>query len=128
MKIIINIDEANMNITTEDAEGVRLDDVIAAGMVMMEQAVQEVIQNYATDGDGEEYLYDMMSALFDKFLVKVFPNVAPEPIGLSDAALLYAEDLLIENIDKKGKTYDEAMKEFEEKAQKYLKTKGSRLA
>ena len=59
---------------------------------------------------------------------RTFPDIQPREFDLSDAGLLYAQDKIIEDAAKKGITYDEALKKYEEKAKEYVRKKARLMA
>ena len=99
------------------------DDVIAFCMSFMESACNGYMEKHP--GKGEE-LYDTMDYLFYRFMELVFPDIQPREFELSDAGLLYAQDQIIKRAEKKGITYEEALKQYEDKAKEYVK-KNARL-
>jgi len=70
-----------------------------------------------------EGLYDQLDYLFDEFLSEVFPEIKPNEFDLTPAAIVYAQDQIIEEAAKKGITYKEAMEVYEKKAQEYIKAR-----
>lgn len=73
-----------------------------------------------------ESLYDQIDYIFDEFLQKVFPEIKPNEFDLTPAAIVYAQDQIINEAAEKGISYKEAMKHYEKKAQQYIKER-SRL-
>jgi hypothetical protein len=49
---------------------------------------------------------------------RVFPDTQPRDFDLSDAGMLYAQDMIIDEAAKKGITYEEALQKYEEKAKR----------
>lgn len=98
------------------------DGTIAFCMSFMESACKEYVQDHP---DDKENLYDCLDALFFKFMERTFPDVQPREFELSDAGLLYAQDKIIEEAEKKGITYTEALKQYEDKAKEYVKSKAN---
>ncbi len=70
-----------------------------------------------------EGVYDQLDYLFDAFLTEVFPEIKPNEFDLTPAAIVYAQDKIIEEAEKKGITYKEAMKHYENIAQEYIKAR-----
>ena len=71
----------------------------------------------------DEHMYDMMDDSFGKLLKKCFPTVDPGHFDLTAAAIVYAQDQIIEKAEAEGKTYDEMLDEYNELANKYINEK-----
>ena len=56
---------------------------------------------------------------------RVFPDVQPREFELSDAGLLYAQDMIISKAEKEGMTFEQALEKFESEAKAYVKQKGN---
>ena len=57
----------------------------------------------------------------DQLCYRCFPeDFSESEFELSDAAMLYAEDMIIQMAEKKGMTFEEALKEYEDKAKAYV--------
>lgn len=63
-------------------------------------------------------LHDYMSAAFSLFMEQNFPGNSD--FGLSDAAIIYAQDMIIADSMKKGIPVAEAIKAFNSKAEKHF--------
>ena len=70
--------------------------------------------------DARLDIYEALDALFCKFMERVFPDIQPRAFDFSDAAMLYAQDMIIERAHKEGKTFEEVMKDFEDEAKAYV--------
>lgn len=101
------------------------DGVIAFCMYFMEHACKDYLDNHK---DDSEDLYDSMDYLFYKFMERTFPDTQPREFDLSDAGLLYAQDMIIDEAAKKGFTYEEALQKYEAKAKEYVKKKARLMA
>lgn len=126
MKLIITTNEnAVTNIEMEDlAEGdVTYNNLLAISLSLMEAFTRHFMEEVQKEEHNCNFegLYDDLNTLFDIFLRRVFPDVQPLAMDLSDAAILYAQDKIIETAEKKGITYEEAMKKFEKKAKEYIR-------
>lgn len=110
---------------SEDDIRLSFDGIIAFSMSFMESACKDFLK---ANKDEAESLYDSMDYLFYKFMERVFPDVQPREFDLSDAGLLYAQDMIINEAAKKGMTYDEALKHYEAKAKEYVKKNSRRLS
>lgn len=96
------------------------DGTIAFCMSFMESACKEYVQDHPEDAEN---LYDVIDALFFRFMERAFPDIQPRDFDLSDAGLLYAQDKIIEEAEKKGITYTEALQAYEDKAKEYVRNK-----
>lgn len=101
------------------------DGVIAFCMSFMEHACSDYLKGHG--GDAED-LYDTMDYLFYKFMERTFPDIQPREFDLSDAGMLYAQDMIIEEALKKEISYEEALKQYENKAKEYVKKKARIMA
>ena len=101
------------------------DGIIAFCMSFMEGACKDYLSAHKDDAED---LYDSMDCLFYRFMERVFPEIQPRDFDLSDAGLLYAQDMIIEDAAKKGITYDEALRNYEDKAKEYVRQKARTMA
>lgn len=70
--------------------------------------------------EGEiQAVHDYMSAVFSKFMLKCFPDTTD--FGLSDAAMIMAQDQLIEEAAKEDVPLEEVIARYNERAQEYYK-------
>lgn len=132
MRIIITTNSKNEMVEKmdfEDVEGkVTYDDLVSIFLLLLESITTQFISETKVGQEGKEYLYDMLDALFYTFMQRTFPTVQPREFDLTDAALIYAQDQIIEQADKEGISFQQAVKKFETKARKYVKQKGSKYA
>lgn len=127
MFIKLMVDEEGL-ITEAIPEGdvkLSLDGIIAFCMSFMESSCRDMIK---ANPDMAEDLYDSMDYLFYKFMERTFPDIQPREFDLTDAAVLYAQDQIIKRAEKKGITYDEALKQYEDKAKAYVKKNARMLS
>lgn len=122
--ITLRLDDGNVVeiIPDKDAK-LSLDGTIAFAMSLMETAVKDFgskPENVAHLTD----LYDAIDAVFYRFMERSFPGIQPRAFDLSDAAVLYAQDMIIEKADKEGIDFNAALKAFEEEAKSYVRQKG----
>ena len=101
------------------------DGVIAFCMSFMEHACKDYLNSHKDDAED---LYDSMDYLFYKFMERVFPDTQPREFDLSDAGMLYAQDMIIDEAAKKGITYEEALQKYEDKAKEYVRKKARLMA
>lgn len=102
---------------TEEDEVVTLPDAVAyclSGIHGMCNAVLE----HAEEPEIQE-LHDYMTGVFSLFMERVFPGRAE--FGLSDAALIKAQDDIIKEAMKSGKSVEEAVAEYNKAADDYFK-------
>lgn len=66
-------------------------------------------------------LYDQLDTLFDNFLRKVFPEFDTDEFDLIDAAIIKAQDEIINNAFEKGISLEEALEQYQQKALEYVK-------
>ena len=88
-------------------------------------ALESIISTAARDASEEErsHLFDILDTSFTNLLYKVFPEIDPQEFDLSAAAVVYAQDQIIQQAEKEGKTYQEMLKEYEAIAEKYIEAK-----
>lgn len=127
MKIIIEANDKGRvdGFKVEDGK-CSLDMLIAIFFGVLEGATNQVLEK-ASDEDMA-YLYEHYNAVFDLFLRNLFPEPPEGYFDLSDAALMFAQDKLIEDIDKKGITFEEALADYEKRAKDYLNKRREGLA
>ena len=125
MKLTVVADtEGIKDIRIEDAAKgeVTYDNLLAISLSLMEAFTRHFMEEVNKQGECTfEGLYDDLNTLFDAFLIRTFPDVKPLDMELSDAAILYAQDKIIEIAEKKGISYQEAMHKFEMKAKEYVR-------
>ena len=124
MKLIITID-GDHKVTIEETEGnATYDDIVSVSMSLLDSATSQFIKSGKMDREQKEHLYDVLDTLFFRFMERVFPDVQPREFELSDAGLLYAQDMIINLAEKEGLTFEKALKKFEKEARAYVKQKG----
>ena len=127
MKLIIEATEegrvADFNVQDGKCS---LDELIAIFFSILEGASHQVLND--APNDVKEYIYEHFNAIFDLFLRNVFPEPPEGFFDISDAALMYAQDKLIEDIEKKGITFEEALESYENRAKDYLNKRREGLA
>lgn len=121
MKITLELKD---DITKLDVDGkATVDTLIAVLLSGLEGVVRTALEG--ADEKVTIDFYDSMDALFYRFMEKVFPDTQPRGFDFSDAAMIYAQDLIIEKAAKHGLTFEEAIKEFEDEAKDYVKARMS---
>lgn len=125
MKIIIHAGEDGVNkVTFEDVkteDKVTYDDLLAVFLSVLESATQQLLKETDADKEDREHLYDVLDSLFFAFMLRTFPDIQPRDFDFSDAAMLYAQDQIIEEAEKEGLTFEEAMEKYEARAKAYVK-------
>ena len=126
-KIILNVNDEGL-ITEAIMDGdtkLSLDGAIAFSMAFMESTVKDFGKKkenipYLTD------LYDSLDAIFYTFMQRAFPGIQPRDFELSDAAVLYAQDMIIEKANSEGISFKKALDQFEEEAKAYVRQRGNK--
>jgi hypothetical protein len=131
MKMIINfkdgqIESVNCPQREDGEETLDYDAVIAACLALMDQATRQLCKGM--EREDLEHLYDVLDTLFFRFMERVFPDVQPREFDLSDAGLLYAQDMIIKDANKNNLTYEEALKHYEDKAKSYVRQKVGKMS
>lgn len=124
MKFILNFDDSNEDrLVDYEVEGtgrVSLDSLISGLFCVMDGITKGFLENHP---DAHDDLYEHYNGVFDLFLRRVFPEPPEGYFELSDAALLMAQDQIIEEADKKGISFQEALDKYEKRAKEYLRQK-----
>ena len=125
MKLIIEADEGQ--VLSLDTDGkCSLDELTAIFFSILDRVSRDALKD--APEEVKNYMYEHFNGIFDLFLRKVFPEPPKGYFELSDAALLYAQDKIIDEAEKKGISFQEAMEKFENRAKEYLKQKREGLA
>lgn len=120
MKLIITEDNGEVlvdAITTAEDEQITLPEAVACFMSGLHGMCNAVLEQ-ADEAEIQE-LHDYMTGVFSLFIERVFPGRAE--FGLSDAALIKAQDDIIIEALKSGKSVEEAVQEYNLKADTYFK-------
>ena len=120
MKLIITEKDGQVLVATEateENEQSTLPEAIAYMLSGMHGMCAHII-NEADEAEIQE-LHDYMTGVFSLFMERVFPGRAE--FGLSDAALIKAQDDIIAQAIKDGKSVEEAVAEYNQKAEDYFK-------
>lgn len=127
MKIIIKATDEGKVTSFDIKDGkCQLDNLMAIFFQILDAATRKVL--VAAPDEVKEYTYDHINALFELFLRNVFPEAPEGYFELSDAALLYAQDKIVEEAYKKGITFKEALEKFESRAKEYVRQKKEGLS
>ena len=123
MKIIISdVNEATVNVDFEyepEEKGEITFPEIFSRMVSAMEGVLSTTSEKMPE-DLKQQFFDNLDMIFTNLLYKVFPDIDPTEFDLSDAAIVYAQDQIIQKAEKEGKTYNEMLKEYEDLAEKYI--------
>lgn len=119
MRIIIEADpEKVTGIAIEEAEEgqATYENLTAILFCIIENYTKQVLEAAPDDHDA---IWDYVAGACDNLCIRLFP--APENgFELSDAAIIYAEDQIIKRAEKKGISFEEALAQYEKKAQEYV--------
>ncbi len=130
MKIIINTVEDRVDdLKFENAaEGEATYEFLTAVLFCIaENLTLQVKEDIGDDPEQLDQMYDYLAGVCDQLLTRTFPDIQPAGFGLSDAAVLYAEDQIIKRAAKKRITFEEALAEYEQKARDYVAKRGGHL-
>ena len=92
-------------------------EVVSSLMGAMEAYCSKILEN-VSDKEKQE-VHDYMSAVFSVFMQMNFPDTVD--FGLSDAAVIMAQDQIIEQALKDGVPVEEAVAKYNQKAADYYK-------
>lgn len=127
MKFIIEAtDEGQVTAFNVEDGKCSLDELIAILFEVMDAATRKVLEN--APEEVVDFTYEHFNGIFDLFLRKVFPDPPEGYFELSDAALLYAQDKIIDEAEKKGITFKEALEKYEKRATEYVRQKKEGLS
>ncbi len=129
MKFTLNFEDSDENrlidYEVEGTGGVSLDSLISGFFCVLDGITKGFLESHP---DALEELYEHYNGVFDLFLRNVFPEPPEGYFELSDAALLMAQDQIIEEADKKGISFKEALDKYENRAKEHLRQKKEGLA
>jgi hypothetical protein len=111
--------------TFNEEPGASFRDVYSRLMVALEGAITTIL-NEADVPDKKayrEHMYDMIDDGFGNLLAKVFPEIDVNEFNLTAAAIVYAQDQIIQKAEAEGKTYQQMLDEYEKIADKYIAEK-----
>ena len=98
------------------------DGIFASLLTALDGVIEHYIKSVKPKDESKfrENLYDHIDDMFGNLLSKVFPEIKPNEFDLTPAAIVYAQDMLISQAEKEGKTYKQVLKEYEDKAKRYI--------
>lgn len=108
-----------------DKEAPTFDEIFVRLMTAIEGFTNQMLESVDVPDPKtfREHMYDMMDDSFGKLLRKCFPEIDLGEFDLTAAAVVYAQDQIIQKAEKEGKTYDEMLDEYNELANKYINEK-----
>ena len=106
---------------TENEQHISYDDILNAFMAGLSSVTVKLLNEVAVD--DREALYMSLDAVLQRFLLDMFPEFElsdDEKFTLSDAALIKAQDDIINEAHKEGITFKEALARYEKEAEEYF--------
>lgn len=116
---MITIERTEDNVIIDCGEGMLFSETFSLLMQALEAVSREVVKDI-TDTEDRETIFDAIDAAFGQFLRSVFPDIDPHEFDLTDAAIVKAQDEIINDAHKRGITFEQALKEYEDKAKEYI--------
>lgn len=100
-------------------------EVYARLMCALEGAITTILEEAPVKDKAafRSHMYDLIDDGFGNLLDKVFPEIDVNEFNLSAAAIVYAQDQIIQKAEKEGKTYQQMLDEYEKIADKYVQEK-----
>ena len=129
MRITITDIADNVEVRCEkqvfDKEDATFDQVFMRLMVALESVTTHMLDNIEVPDPKafREHMYDMIDDSFGKLLKKCFPEIDVSQFDLTAAAVVYAQDQIIQKAEAEGKTYEEMLDEYNDLANKYINEK-----
>lgn len=130
MKIIIESDKDKViNVAFENADDGQAcyENVTAIIFCVLESFTKQVKDALGNNQEEVDALWDYVAGACDQLCLRCFPESPDDSFVLSDAALIYAEDQIIKRAEKKGISFEDALRQYEEKARKYVAEKSGVL-
>jgi len=106
---------------TSADEKISYDDIVATLFCVLE-GVTDTIKRGLNE-DDTLFLALRLEELFGKCYYKLFPEYAPEEgreFDLCDAAIIKAQDDIIKEAEKEGKTIQQVLLEYNDRAREYV--------
>lgn len=104
-----------------------IDEIGAMLLGAYDGAVSAVLKQIKdSDIETRRSLYEHIVMMFDAFLERLFPEINSLGFDFSDAALIYAQDQIVNEAYDKGISFDEALENYEKKAQEYIANRTTR--
>jgi len=129
MRIIISDHgDGQVTVTFEDTLGkssATFGEIYPRLMCALEGAVTKLL-NETPVPDVQQFrahMYDVIDDGFANLLAKVFPEIDVGKFDLTAAAIVYAQDQIIEKAEREGKSYNEMLDEYEKIADRYIAEK-----
>ena len=127
MKLIIDMNsDGSINDVQTKGGSCGLAELCAVFFSIMEGTTKDCLEK--TDEEGKDMLYEHFNGLFELFLRNTFPEPPEGYFELSDAALIFAQDKIIDEAEKKGLSFEEALRKYESRAKEYVRQKKEGLS
>ena len=108
---------------TEDNEKIVYGDLLNLFLNGLTGVTNRALEDFEFNEENREALYMSLDSAFQAFLLDLFPefNISEEDkFSLSDAALIKAQDDIINEAYKEGITFKEALEKYEKEAEEYI--------
>lgn len=115
--------EFQKNLTADETVSFR--EVYSRLMAALEGSITSILNEVEVPDKTayREHMYDLLDDGFGNLLKKVFPEIDVGKFDLTAAAVVYAQDQIIQKAEKEGKTYEEMLDEYEAIADRYIAEK-----
>lgn len=111
--------QVECNSGAAENERMNYETIVAMLMAGLDGATRTILQ----ENDDEKlcsYLYDQLDGIFGAFLRRMFPEIDPEEFTLTEAAIVKAQDEIINEAFVREISLEEALQEYEDKAKEYV--------
>lgn len=126
MKILIKT-TANGELEVRYDKLKSLDDAVSMLCGALDATVRQVLPSLETEELSK--LYDDLAEVLDHLLTTLFPEFNElNEFDMTDAAIVYAQDQIINDAHKKGITLQEALQRYENKAQEYIAKRRAKVS
>lgn len=121
MQIIITKTDDEMEVNFESKTEDPTPELIF-GMLMsaLDGAVGNFVEKAELNEEGRAALCDDLNDMMGLLIQKYAPEDI-EQFTLSDAAIIYAQDMIIKDAEAEGITFNEALDKFKKKAEEYVR-------
>lgn len=93
-------------------------DVVGMLMAALDGTTRTILEK--CNAKERDLLYDQLDTIFGNFLTRLFPEIDPEEFTLIDAAIVKAQDEIINDAYERGLSLEDALKEYHDKAVDYI--------
>lgn len=101
-----------------ESEPMNYEHIVTMLMAGLDGATRTILKD--SDEKLQSFLYDQLDGIFGAFLERLFPNIDPDEFTLTEAAIVKAQDEIINEAFNREITLEEALKEYEDKAKAYV--------